>query len=311
MLHLVTNTVCLLAAVAVLTAACSDNPMTSNPAEPRARPAVASQDNVLALLNLSQGFNDLDRYIVTGTIKNVSQAAITEYITIRVRIKNASGVELDTEVSTLYSDLLPQAEVTFETASWRFELDRDTPDPSKTVVELLIDGNQVVYRDLTQAPYYHQFDFRFSNWGDDEATVQSNEPDSLVMNHIDGGKATKESEGYATATLEFSDTVIDTVTVIYAFRGGALWLGAYDFDQSVPDSKRAFVATYLSDRYGTATTDDDGTRQWTKNDRTVVFLFAANDWRGIRIAYIDVNAQLDTDAEDDYNRLPLRVVVPE
>lgn len=306
MLRIVAITVCL------LFAACSNNPVTSSPTDmPQVRTVITSQDNVLALLSLSQGFNDLDRYIVTGTIKNVSNAPITEYVTVRVRLKNSSGVELDTEEVTIYSDLAPQGEVTFETSSWRFELNRDNPDPTKTEVELLIDGHLVVYRDLTQAPYYQQFDFRFSNWGDDESTVASNEPGEFVLEHVAGGKATKESFGYATAVLQFSDAVHDTVTVVYAFRGEALWLGAYDFDRSVPDSKRAFVATYLSDRYGLATIDDDGTRRWTKNDRTVVFLFAANEVRGIRIAYLDRNAQLDTEAEDEYNRLPLRVIVPE
>lgn len=299
-------------AISFLIVACSNNPINSSSNDmPQGRPVITSQDNVLALLRLSQGFNDLDRYVVTGTIKNVSNAPITENLTVRVRLKNASGVELDTEVNTLYGDLAPQAEVTFETTSWRFELNRDIPDPTKTAVELLIDGHLVVYRDLTQAPYYHQFDFRFSNWGDDESTVASNEPGAFSLEHVAGGKATKESFGYATAVLQFSDAVHDTVTVVYAFRGEALWLGAYDFDLSVPDSKRAFVATYLSDRYGLATIDDDGTRRWTKNDRTVVYLFAANEVRGIRIAYIDRNAQLDTEAEDDYNRLPLRVIVPE
>lgn len=93
------------------------------------------------------------------------------------------------------------------------------PDPSQT--------RTVSSNDTTQTSYSDQYDFRFSNWGDSEDTVASNEPAGFELVHVDGGKSTKLSSGYATAILTFPDAIEDTVEVAYEFRGGVLVAGYY------------------------------------------------------------------------------------
>lgn len=98
------------------------------------------------------------------------------------------------------------------------------PDPSQTRT---VSNND----DEAPAPYHEQFDFRFSNWGDSEETVASNEPGGFELVHVDGGKSTKLSSGYATAVLTCPDAIEDTVEVAYELRGGVLDAGYYWFDQ--------------------------------------------------------------------------------
>ena len=309
-----------IAAVSVffLAVACSDNPITSDSTDiPQARPTINQQNPQIALLQLEQGFNDLNRWIVSGRIKNISSASVSD-ISIKTTLYQDDGTLIfaldERPEHGGYSDLPPQGETTFSITFYQYlHLDQKTPDRSRTVVDILIDGYKVSFDNRAELAYHDQFDFRFSNWGDDEETVASNEPGGFWLSHIAGGKSTKESFGYATAVLEFSETVQDSVNVVYGFRAGILWFGAYDFAQSVPTSKMDTIKPELTERYGTGTTVEglEGVTGWTIGSRTFVFLYPANEERGIRIGYVSANAQLDTDTEDEYNRLPLRVVVPE
>ena len=273
------------------------------------------QSTTLALLSLDQGFNDDNQYIVSGRIKNISDAPVRN-VKVKATLYRADGTLIASETNypdSYFDDLQPQGETSFSmTFYWYLDLDRQIPDPDRTVFDILIDGYRVSYDNRADLPYHLQFDFRFSNWGDDESTVESNEPNWKYLNHIDGGKSTKESEGYATAALEFSETVIDTVDVVYVFQGGLLVAGWYDFAMTTPAGKWDVIKRELTDRYGTAVSLEGGDLGWTKHDRTFVYLFPATTWRGIRIAYVDAYAPAlsDRKAEDEYNRLPLRVVVP-
>lgn len=314
MIRVITVTVCF------LVIACTNNPVSSPTDQPinelQARPTISQQTPPIALLQLEQGFNDLDQYIVSGKIKNISESGVSG-IQVKATLYRADGTLITSKSEYpdyWIGDLQPQGESQFSIKFYRYlDLDRQTPDPTRTVFDLLIDGYRVSYLNRAEVPYHSLFDFRFSNWGDDEVTVQSNEPNWLFLNHIDGGKSTKESEGYATATLAFSDTVVDTVEVAYIFRGGLLVAGWYDFAMTVASEKWDSIEDELTERYGSGVTVEglDGVLGWTKSDQTFVFLYPATTWRGIRIGYIDRNASLDTESEDEYNRLPLRVVVPE
>ena len=159
------------------------------------------------------------------------------------------------------------------------------------------------------APYHRQFDFRFSNWGDAEATVAANEPGGLELSHVGGGKATKDSFGIATAVLKFTGGISDTVTVYYEFRGGVLVAGSYFFDHSVPASRMDTIRAELARRYG-AFTLVNGYATWTPGV-TVITVFPHDTESGISISYRDTRVPAGRAAEDDYNDLPPRVVVGE
>ncbi len=314
--------------ICFLGTACSNNPIASNPAaanggnETSARPAtpaeslaptaaeVTQQNPKIALLQLEQGFNDLGSYVVYGRIKNISGSEISDTIRPKATLYTSNGVLIDTETGLGIYTLQSSGETTFSLRFYSFELRGQTPDPTRTVLDILINGYRVSYLNRAQIPYHSHFDFRFSNWGDSEETVASNEPGGFRLEHIAGGKSTKESEGYATAVLTFSDTVEDSVEVAYLFRGGELYGGWYDFPITAPADKMSMIQNALTERYGLGELSD-GSWTWIKGERTFVFLFSATDWRGIRIAYVDATSPFDTEAEDAYNRLPLRVVVPE
>lgn len=308
-------------ALCFIVVACSGNPVSSisidltltGDSDTQGRAAVVQQSPQIALLQIQQGFNDLDQYIVYGKIKNISESGISG-IQVKATLYKEDGTLLSSKSEYpdyWLGDLQPRGETAFSVKFyWWLDLDRQIPESTRTVVDILIDGYKVSYDNRTELPYQNQFDFRFSNWGDDEETVSSNEPNWLYLDHIAGGKATKESLGFATAVLEFSDVLRDTVEVVYEFQGGLLVSGRYDFAMTVPATRMDTIRTELNERYGPGT-QTDNSWSWDKGTHTWVFLFPATTWRGIRIAYVDVNRKLDTEAEDDYNRLPLRVAVPE
>ena len=169
------------------------------------------------------------------------------------------------------------------------------------------------YDNRTELPPHRLFDFRFSNWGDDEETVASNEPaPNFHLHHFDGGKSTKVSSGTASALFRFSGEVNYLVHIEYRFTGGLLYAGVYTFDQ---DDGPEFetVKELLNDRYGLGSSLDDypGVLAWTKNSSTFVYLEPANSEHGLAITYLQRGTSYNTDEENEYNRLPLRVVVPE
>lgn len=308
----------LLFILCVVVSCSKGNPVSTDHTDPTpARPVVEQQTVKIALLSMTQGFDASNRWIVSGKIKNVHTSNLTG-ITIKASVYDSTNVLLASrDDSPSYGnilDLTPQGEVTFSITFYQsLHLNNKTPDATKTVLEILIDSVVVPYDNRSDLAYNRYFDFRFSNWGDYEETVASNEPGGFWLNHVAGGKATKISYGYARTTLQFSASVIDTVDVVYGFRGGMLYLGAYDFSRTTPTGRMTTINTVLTNRYGTGTSVEGltGVTSWTKDTRTLVFLYPADTSRGIRIAYVDVNASLNTDPEDEYNRLPLRVIVSE
>ena len=301
----------LIALLIMAVAGCTTgNPVVSYETE-RPAPRII-QSTRLALLSLDQGFNDDNQYIVSGRIKNISGVGVSD-IKVKATLYKADGTLIASKTDYpdyWLGDLQPQAETAFSiTFYWYLDLDRQMPEPDRTVFDILVDGYAVSYDNRADLPYHQQFDFRFSNWGDNEETVASNEPGEFVLNHIHGGKSTKESEGYAVAVLKFSDVVQDTVDVTYGFQGGLLVFGFYDFSMTAPAVRFDTIRTELNTRYGPGTLSDSSW-SWNKGNRTFVFLFPATTWRGIRIAYVDINGQLDREAEEEYNELPLRVIVP-
>lgn len=301
-------------AVCFLVVACSENPITSSPTEPpQARPAVIQQSPQIALLQLEQGFNDLNRWIVSGKIKNISPTSVSG-ISIKATLYQYDG----SLISILderpehggFGDLPPQGETTFKITFFQYlHLDQKLPDRARTVVDVLVDGYKVSYDNRTSLPPHRLFDFRFSNWGDDEETVASNEPGRFVLTHIDGGKSTKVSIGTTTDELTFPGDVRHTVNIKYQFTGGMLQAGVYSFSQTGPTFDT--VQELLNDRYGTGSPLEDypGVVAWTKNSSTFVYLEPANADRGVEITYLQRGTSYNSDEENDYNRLPLRVII--
>ena len=101
-------------AISFLVTACSNNPMTSSPTDlPKSRPAIVQQNPRIALLQLDQGFNDLDRWIVSGKIKNISSNSVSN-ISIKVTLYRYDGSLIsildERPVHGGYGDLPPQGE---------------------------------------------------------------------------------------------------------------------------------------------------------------------------------------------------------
>lgn len=306
----------LLLAMFVVSIGCSDsNPIVSAPDVVQARVVATEQNARIALLEMQQGFNDLGRWIVTGKIKNISQVSISG-ISVQATLYEQDGSlihSLDERPSHGgYGDLPPQGETTFDITFYEFlHLDRKTPDASRTVIDILVDGYKVSYDDRAGLPPHKLFDFRFSNWDDDEDTVASNEPAKFELEHRAGGKGTKVSVGKARTLMRFPGIVYYTVDVEYRFRGGLLQSGTYTFTQIGPSFET--VEELLDERYGTSVTLENfpGVLAWVKNADTYVYLHPATEESEIEILYLKIGSTYNTDEENDYNRLPIRVVVGE
>lgn len=291
-------------------ASCSEsNPIVQTTGEPTQRVVATAQHNKVALMSLSHGFNDLGRYVVKGRIKSLLyDETIRETITIRVSLRTTSEVLIDEEDDSFFL-LYPRQEKTFETQSWPFELGRLTPDPSKTVITMLIDGTIVSYEDRrgnSGSDTAGRYDFRWSRWGDSKDSVESKEPGQLVLTREEG----MDETGTTTDVLTFSQTVSDTVDVRYKFMGNELWSGWYIFRASVSASLADELRNTLTDRYGVSE-QIEGNTLWKRNENTWVVLYPATSESNMMLAYVEESMLLNFEGNYAYNNLPLRKVVPE
>lgn len=160
--------------ISTLTSCSKSNPIVQSTGEPQNRVTDIAAEDKLALLSISQGYNDLGRYVVEGRIKNLLYDGEVSSITIRVTLYTTSGTSIDDEDATIFR-MYPREEETFKTESWPYELDDLTPDPDKTVITMLIEGTIVSYEDRrgdSGSDTAGRFDFRWSRWGDSKDTVE-------------------------------------------------------------------------------------------------------------------------------------------
>ena len=290
-------------------ASCSkSNPIIQTTGDPQKRVASTTAEDKLALLSVSQGYNDLGRYVVEGRIKNLLYDDEISLVTIEVSLFTTSGTSIDKESESIYR-MYPRQEETFKTESWSFELGGLTPDPDKTVITVFIEGTIVSYEDRrgnSGSDTAGRFDFRWSRWGDSKDTVQTKEPGSLTFTIEDG----MDETGSTTDVLTFTETLFDTVTVRYKFLGNELWGGGYVFSSSVSDSLKKALRSTLDDRYGISEVFD-GNSFWKRNEDTWVVLYPETTESNMILSYFEESMLYHLTGNYEYNDLPVRVVVPE
>lgn len=290
-------------------ASCSkSNPISQTTDDPQKRVVATTAENKLALLSLSQRFNDLGRYVVEGRIKNLLYNEEITSITIRVSLYTSNETLIDEEDDTIYR-MYSREEATFETETWQFELDNLTPDPDETVITMLIDGTIVSYEDRrggSGSDTAGRYDFRWSRWGDSKDEVESKEPGTLNFTRDNG----MDETGTTTDVLKFTETILDTVTVRYRFLGNELWGGGYVFSSSASDSLTDALKSMLNDRYGISE-EVDGNTLWKRNEDTWVVLYPATTESNMILGYFEESMLYNLEGNYKYNDLPLRVVIPE
>ncbi len=294
--------------ISTLTSCSKSNPIIQTTGEPQNRVTDIAAEDKLALLSISQGYNDLGRYVVEGRIKNLLYDDEVSSITIRVTLYTSSGTSIDDEDATIFR-MYPREEETFKTESWPYELDDLTPDPDKTVITMLIEGTIVSYEDRrgdSGSDTAGRFDFRWSRWGDSKDTVESKEPGTLTFTIDDG----MDETGTTTDVLTFTETVFDTVTVRYRFLGNELWGGGYVFSSSVSDSLKEALRSTLDDRYGISE-ESDGNTLWKRNEDTWVVLYPETTESNMILGYFEESMLYNLTGNNEYNDLPVRVVVTE
>ena len=248
------------------------------------RAVATGQHTKLALLSLTQKFNDLGRYVVEGRIKNLLYNEEISSITIRVLLYTMSGTFIDQEDDTIYR-MYPREEALFETETWQFELGSLTPDPNETVINMLIDGTIVSFEDRSGdsgSDTAGRYDFRWSRWGDSKEEVESKEPSTLTFTRDKG----MDETGTTTDVLTFSETISDTVEVRYKFMGDELWSGWYVFSSTVSDSLENALTETLTGRYGISELIGDYTF-WKRNETTWVILYPSTTESNMSLAYVE------------------------
>ena len=300
---------CVISTSLITTASCSEgNPIIHSAGNPQNRVVEATENNKLALLSLSQGFNDLGRYVVEGRIKNLLYDEEITSITIRVSLYTSDETLIDQEDDSIYR-MSSREEAMFETESWPYELGESTPDPDETVITMLIVGTNISYEDRrgdSGSDTAGRYDFRWSRWGDSKDVVESKEPGTLTYTTDEG----MDETGTTTDVLTFSDTVFDTVDVRYRFMGNELWAGGYVFSTSVSDSVKDALSSTLNDRYGISE-EVDGNTVWKRNEDTWVILYPATTESNMILSYYEESMLFNLEGNNDYNSLPVRKVVPE
>lgn len=294
--------------ISTFTSCSKSNPIVQTTEDPQKRVVAIAAEDKLALLSISQGYNDLGRYVVEGRIKNLLYDDEISSITIKVSLYTTSGTSIDEENATIYR-MNPREEETFKTESWPFELGSLTPDPDKTVITMLIEGIIVSYEDRrgeSGSDTAGRYDFRWSRWGDSKDTVESKEPGTLTFTIDDG----MDETGTTTDVLTFTESIFDTVTVRYRFLGNELWGGGYVFSSSVSDSLKDALRSTLNDRYGISE-EVDGNTLWKRNEDTWIVLYPATTESNMLLGYFEESMLYNLTGNYEYNDLPVRVVVPE
>ncbi len=159
-------------------------------------------------------------------------------------------------------------------------------------------------------PIYEQYDFRWSNWDDSKSMVTAAEPGELDIVVSEGSGLSALESAWTTDVFVFSNGEKDTVDVEYEFAGDELFAGHYWFDETMTPARSQMLIDELNVRYGDPVSVTEGRVTWMKNGDTEVYI-TLSDTGGGCLHYYSPDAEEKVERAKSYNKLPIRVVVPD
>ncbi len=162
-----------------------------------------------------------------------------------------------------------------------------------------------------------RYDFRWNNWGDTKEQILSNDP-GVVFRVNEGVGLSLIESGWTTDAFALPDGDRYAVSVEYDVVSDALVAGHYWFDRTMTTARADTLIAYLKQRYGDPVTTTERRITWMvdldEEDPTIgteIYINLPGDSGGGCLHYYSLAHKARTAEARQYNRLPIRVVVPD
>lgn len=164
---------------------------------------------------------------------------------------------------------------------------------------------------------HSQYDFRWNNWGDSKELISSNDP-GVVFRVNEGVGLSLIESGWTTDAFALPDGDRYAVSVEYDVVSDALVAGHYWFDGTMTTTRADTLVVELKRRYGDPETTTERRITWMINTDeedpsrgTEIYINLPGDNGGGCLHYYSLAHKARTAEARQYNRLPIRVVVPD
>lgn len=164
---------------------------------------------------------------------------------------------------------------------------------------------------------HERYDFRWNNWGDTKEQILSNDP-GVVFEVNEGVGLSLIESGWTTDTFELPDGDKYVVSVEYDVVADVLVAGHYWFDSTMTTARADTLVVELNRRYGDPESTTEEKITWMINtdeedasSGTEIYINLPGENGGGCLHYYSLALKARTAEARRYNRLPVRVVVPD